>query len=129
MKMRLTAALAALLLSAACWSVSSPESSLEEDQAVLQRMETEARALAGIGGCTSGDQCRSAPVGVKACGGPRTHVVYCAATTDTVALFRKLDELRRAEEAFNQKYGIASNCAYVSPPGTELVGGTCRART
>ncbi|HEX7243300.1 MAG TPA: hypothetical protein VF263_23660 [Longimicrobiaceae bacterium] len=129
MKKRLMAALAALLVSAACWSVSAPDSSLEEDQAVLQRVEGEARALAGAGGCTDGAQCRTAPVGAKACGGPRTYVVYCATTTDTVALFRKLDELRRAEEGFNQKYGVASNCAFVSPPGTELVGGTCRART
>ncbi len=128
MKKRLTAALAALLVSAACWSVSAPDSSFEEDQAVLQRMEGEARALAISTGCAAGDRCRTAPVGAKACGGPRTHVVYCATTTDTVALFRKLDELRRAEEGFNQKYGVASNCAYVSPPGTELAGGTCRAQ-
>ena len=127
MKMRFPAALAAFLL-AACWSVSQPENDFEQDQANVLRIEGEARALARTGGCTGADQCRSAPLGVKACGGPRDYVVYCAASTDTVAFFRKLDELKQAETAFNQKYGLASNCAVTNPPVTELAGGVCRAR-
>jgi hypothetical protein len=120
-------ACAALVL-AACVSALSPEATEAEDQAELARLEAEARALASPDGCAQPGDCRSAPVGAKACGGPRGYVVYCAATTDTVALFRKLEQHRRAEAAFNEKYGKFSTCDFASPPQTELAGGTCRVR-
>jgi hypothetical protein len=120
-------ACAALAL-AACVSALSPETTEAEDQAELARLEAEARALVAPDGCTRPGDCRSAPLGAKACGGPRTYVVYCASTTDTVALFRKLEQHRRAEAAFNQKYGRPSTCDLAMPPQTELAGGTCRAR-
>lgn len=123
-----TYACAALLL-AACTPLSSPETTREEDQEALARLEAEARALASAGPCARPGDCRAAPVGARACGGPRTHLVYCAGTTDTVALFRKLDRLRRAEEAFNVKHGVFSTCDLAGPPDTELVAGSCRART
>lgn len=94
----------------------------------LQRLEAEARALARADGCARADQCRTAPVGDRPCGGPRNYLVYCAATTDTVALFRKLDELKRAEQEFNRKHGLVSTCEYRMPPQTQLLGTTCRAR-
>jgi hypothetical protein len=122
-------ACAALALTAACVSALSPETTEAEDQAELARLEAEARALVDTVGCTQPGDCRSAPVGAKACGGPRTYVVYCASTTDTAALFRKLEQHRRAEAAFNRKYGRPSTCDVAMPPQTELAGGTCRART
>ncbi len=121
-------ACAALALTAACVSALSPETTEAEDQAELARLDAEARALVDTDGCTQPGDCRSAPVGAKACGGPRTYVVYCASTTDTAALFRKLEQHRRAEMAFNRKYGHASTCDLPVPPQTELAGGTCRAR-
>jgi hypothetical protein len=120
-------ACAALVL-AACVSALSPETTEAEDRAELARLEAEARALVSPGGCAQPGDCRSAPLGAKACGGPRTYVVYCAATTDTVALFRKLEQHRRAEAAFNEKYGMPSTCDLAAPPRTELAGGTCTAR-
>ncbi len=121
-------ACAALALATACVSALSPEPTEAEDQAELARLEAEARSLVDPGGCARPGDCRTAPVGVKGCGGPRTHVVYCASTTDTTALFRKLEQLRRAEAAFNEKYGRPSTCDIVPPPQTELAGGTCRAQ-
>lgn len=120
-------AFAALAL-AACVSALSTETTEAEDQAELARLEAEARALASPDGCAQPGDCRSAPVGAKACGGPRTYVVYCAGTTGTTALFRKLEQLRRAEAAFNEKHGKFSTCDFATPPQTELAGGTCRAR-
>jgi hypothetical protein len=65
-------------------------------------------------------------VGSRPCGGPRTYIVYCATTTDTVALNRKLEELRLAEERFNQQTGAVSTCEFRLPPETQLTGSTCR---
>jgi hypothetical protein len=90
----------------------------------VARLEREARALAHAEGCTA-DSCRTAPVGSRPCGGPRAYLVYCAATTDTAALFAKLAELARAEEAFNRDSGMASTCEYRMPPTVAVQGGRC----
>lgn len=95
-------------------------------QVRLSRLEHEARELAHTGGCDSVAQCRTAPVGWRSCGGPRDYLVYCAATTDTVALFRKLAELEAAEKEYNLHSGLMSSCIMRQPPRVSLKGGSCR---
>ena len=120
-----------LLLTAACSSVSSGASSDAGDttaaRALVTRLETEARSLARAEGCASADQCRMAPVGERPCGGPRTYVPYCAASTDSVALYRKLDELKAAEMRLNQLTHASSTCEFRTPAIPALVGGRCSA--
>lgn len=91
----------------------------------LERLEREARALAKVEGCEQSGQCRTAPVGSRACGGPRSYLPYCPLTTDSAALFSKLDELARAESEFNRRSGMVSTCEFRMPPGVEVVGGQC----
>jgi hypothetical protein len=95
----------------------------------VQELEQRARSMARSDGCDRLDQCATAPVGAKACGGPRTHLVYCKATTDEAELLRVLDELKRTEEAYNRAAGIGSDCAYISPPSVRLEGRSCVAET
>ena len=92
----------------------------------LVKLEQEARALAKTEGCASVGSCRTAPVGWRGCGGPRTYLTYCAATTDTVALFRKLAELEQAERDYNATSGMISTCEFRMPRGVRLAGRTCR---
>lgn len=99
----------------------------ESDSARVARLEREARAIAKTEGCSAGDQCRTAPVGDRPCGGPRDYIVYCARTTDTVALGQKLAELIAAERELNRKTGAMSTCEFRLPPQTALVNGSCRA--
>src|SRR5687767_9178528 len=73
------------------------------DTARLAQLEREAQALVSTTGCAAATSCRTAPVGSRGCGGPRSYVVYCPASTDTVALLRKLEELRRAEMQYNER--------------------------
>ena len=96
----------------------------ESDSGRIARLEREARALAHAEGCSAG-ACRTAPVGSRPCGGPRTYLVYCAASTDSAALFAKLAELARAEEAYNSANGLASTCEYRMPPNVSVRGGRC----
>ena len=96
-----------------------------DDRTRLARLEREARALARMDGCSASEGCRTAPVGWRGCGGPRTYLVYCAATTDSVALFRKLDELKEAEVAYNAKSGMMSTCEMRMPPVVTASGGRC----
>jgi len=91
-------------------------------------LEEQAKALVRAEGCTSADQCRSAPVGSRACGGPRHYLVYCARTTDSAALFRKLDDVAAAERAFNTRYNVMSTCEFRMPPSVGVTGGMCAAQ-
>ena len=108
----------------------APPATVQDTNVALQekltRLEREARALARTSGCDSVAQCRTAPVGWRSCGGPRTYLAYCAATTDTIALFRKLAELEAAEKEYNLKSGMMSSCIMRQPPQVSLRGGSCR---
>ena len=98
-----------------------------DDTARVTRLEREARALVRETGCVSASSCRAAPVGSRACGGPREYVVYCAAATDTVALLRALEELGRAESRLNERSGAVSTCEMRLPPSVALQGERCAA--
>jgi hypothetical protein len=99
----------------------------QTDWSAIQKLEDEAKAIAKIAGCSSSN-CRAAAVGSRACGGPRYYLPYCAKTTDSVALYRKLDEVAKAEQDYNRKYNIASTCEFRMPPAVEAVGGSCVAK-
>lgn len=101
-------------------------SSQDSDWASVLRLEEQAKSLARASGCANVGACRTAPVGNRACGGPRYYIAYCSTTTDSVALFRKLAEVAAAEDAFNRKYQIASTCEYRMPGPVALAGGECR---
>lgn len=97
------------------------------DAARLAELEENARALANPSGCERSGECRTAPVGNRPCGGPREYVVYCPATTDSAALFRALEELAAAEDAYNRANDLVSTCEMRLPPETVSDGGVCRA--
>jgi hypothetical protein len=96
-----------------------------DDTTRLATLEREARALAKTTGCDAASSCRTAPVGWRGCGGPRSYVVYCPASTDTAALLRKLEELKRAEMEYVDREGIVSTCEMRMPPGVTSQGGRC----
>lgn len=99
------------------------------DWAQITALEDQAKALVHTDGCASVDQCRTAPVGSRACGGPRYYLVYCAATTDSAALFAKLDAVSTAEREYNQRYNVVSTCEFRMPPKVALSGGSCQQTT
>jgi hypothetical protein len=90
-------------------------------------LENKAKALVRTDGCSSADQCRAAPVGSRACGGPRYYLVYCAKTTDSTALFNKLKAVAEAEQEYNKRYQLASTCEFRMPPQISLVANSCQA--
>jgi hypothetical protein len=98
------------------------------DWAQIVALEDQAKALVKTAGCASAAQCRTAPVGSRACGGPRYYLVYCALTTDSTALFRKLDAVAAAEREYNTHYKIVSTCEFRMPPTVALSGGSCQAQ-
>jgi hypothetical protein len=98
------------------------------DWAQITALEDQAKALVKTDGCSSAGACRTAPVGSRGCGGPRYYLVYCSATTDSAALYKKLDAVAAAEREFNTHYKVVSTCEFRLPPKVALSGGSCQAQ-
>lgn len=99
--------------------------SQQADWNAIEQLEAQAKAIAVIEGCPSDSDCRSAPVGSRACGGPRYYIPWCAKATDSAALYKKLDEVSAAEQAYNKKYDLMSTCEFRMPPLVASSGGSC----
>lgn len=91
----------------------------------VARLERQLRQLAKADGCESAGQCKTVPVGERACGGPREYVMYCPLTTDEPALLAVVDSLKQAEMRHNQATGAISTCEYRMPPRAEIDAGRC----
>lgn len=98
------------------------------DWAAIEQLEAQAKKLAHLEGCASSDDCRSAPVGSRGCGGPRYYLAWCSKSTDSAALYRKLEEVATAERNYNKKYQIGSTCEFRMPPVVGSAGGSCIAQ-
>ena len=100
----------------------------QTDWAAIVQLEDQAKAIAKTAGCSTSSECRSAPVGSKGCGGPRYYIPWCAKSTDSAALYAKLDQVATAEKAFNKKYQIMSTCEYRLAPTVQVIAGACTAK-
>lgn len=100
----------------------------KSDWAQIVALENEAKALVKTDGCSSAGDCRTAAVGSRACGGPRYYLVYCSRTTDSAALFKKLEAVAAAEREFNSRYQLVSTCEFRMPPTVALSGASCQAQ-
>jgi hypothetical protein len=96
------------------------------DYAQITALEDQAKAIVRTSGCSSESECRTAPVGSRGCGGPRYYLVYCSRTTDSAALFAKLQAVETAEREYNARYKIVSTCEFRMPPKVALSGGSCQ---
>lgn len=93
-----------------------------------EQLAREARALANPSGCTKVEECEVTGFGQKSCGGPREFIAYCAKTTDVKALQAKLEDLAKAELAWQTEAGIMSNCSLTRRPLPRFVEGMCRTK-
>ncbi|RZL35944.1 MAG: hypothetical protein EOP35_12075 [Rubrivivax sp.] len=93
------------------------------------RLDRELRDLIGPAACSADAQCRSLPVGIKACGGTAGYLAWSTAGTDGTRL--KALAARRAEAQQREPgaSGRVSNCAVVADPGAACVEGRCRLAT
>jgi hypothetical protein len=100
----------------------------ESDWKAIEQLDAQAKSIARTAGCSSSSDCRTIPVGSRACGGPRYYIPYCSKTTDSAALFKKAADIANAEQAYNKKYQLASTCELRMAPLVESAGGACVVR-
>ncbi|MCE3606439.1 hypothetical protein LXA47_22935 [Massilia sp. P8910] len=86
-----------------------------------------ARITAEIGdlACDNASQCRTLPVGSKACGGPAGYLPWSAKRSNGELLARLAAEQAAAEKKVNEKSGMMSTCSIEQDPGATCSAGKC----
>lgn len=100
-----------------------PASAPEADSV---RMSRELRALIGPAACAADSQCRSLPVGAKACGGPAGYLAWSTEGTDATRVTELAARQTEAQRREVQASGMRSNCVFVADPGAVCVAGHCQ---
>ena len=84
------------------------------------------RALIGTPACSDNSQCRTLPVGARACGGPETYLAYSAAGGQDAALRALAERYQKERQAQNAASGMISTCVFMPDPGAVCTAGTCQ---
>jgi hypothetical protein len=81
----------------------------------------------GTAACSSPAVCRTLPLGVKPCGGPRQFLVYSLSVTDSARLAADAARYNQAEAQKNREQGLVSDCSMLMAPRVTCVSGECAA--
>lgn len=91
----------------------------QAEAALLARIRSEV----GVPACTSDAQCRTLPIGEKACGGPAGWLPWSSATAAADRLQPLAEQLAAMQRRRHEHSGLASDCRFLADPGA-----TCRAQ-
>lgn len=91
-----------------------------------QRLARDLRTAIGPARCTADSQCRTVPVGAKACGGPAGYWAWSTLNTDTQAVQDLAARQAKAAREEVVASGMQSNCAMVTDPGARCDAGVCQ---
>lgn len=128
---RLCVALGSLFIIADCQAQPPSASRVAPTAALQADLEAEAALLArikaGIGDarCDSQAQCRTLPIGEKACGGPEIWLAWSADSASGDVLTAWAAELAALQRRRNARSGIQSTCVYNADPGAICRAGRC----
>jgi hypothetical protein len=79
------------------------------------------KAEVGDAACDSAAQCRSMPVGSKACGGPAGYLAWSTKRSSEPRLKALVERHAQAQRDEDARAGAASNCMMVMDPGASCV--------
>ena len=91
------------------------EISQEEDQQYLLDMFAEIEALANSEQCINASEWLITAIGAKACGGPTGYIAY-SNKIDTTFFLQKVKEYTTAQDEFNKKWNVVSDCSIPQEP-------------
>ena len=100
----------------------------QEDELIqLNQQRAAIEQMAVSETCTENTNCKSVAFGSKPCGGSWSYLAYNSAINETLFL-DMVEAYNTAENAYNIKWGIASDCMAVGPPlRVECIDGKCTA--
>lgn len=83
----------------------------------------------GAATCSSNAQCRTLPVGAKACGGPQEYIAWSTVNGDEAALQALAARSTTLRQEEIRRSGEMSTCMHMPDPGASCVAGTCQLNT
>jgi hypothetical protein len=108
------------LLIGICFSCNNDDALTQEQQAQnLDQMFSEIEILATSENCDDSTEWTFTSYGSKACGGPLGFIAY-PINIGTELFLKKIEEYTTAQQEFNQKWGIVSDC-YVPSQPSEII--------
>ncbi|MDP3360059.1 MAG: hypothetical protein Q8S41_12015 [Lutibacter sp.] len=116
-----------VLLAIVFGCTNNTEFTKEEDLAELTAFREEIELLVDSGVCSENSGCDYIAFGSKACGGPKTYLVF-STSINVELLQRKVETYNALENSFNKKWGIISDCSVPTPPeNVTCIAGKCSA--
>lgn len=109
------------LLFSACEKATTSQ---EEEQQVLIEWYETILVLSNTEACEDSVNFAFTPIGSKTCGGPTGYIAY-SLSIDTENFLDEVADYTAAQNVFNLKWGIPSNCMIEPmPSGIECINGT-----
>ena len=84
------------------------------------------RRLIGSASCSDSSQCRTLPVGARACGGPQEYLPWSTLKTDERALTSVAERYKAERQSQIKSSGEMSTCRFMPDPGAVCVAGACQ---
>lgn len=107
-----------ILLFSMIISCSSNSEPTQDDEFLeLNNLKSEIEQLVTTGNCTETNDCDYIAFGSKPCGGPWSYLIY-STSIDVELLLQKVEFYNNKEQAYNLKWSVISDCAFVLPPTT-----------
>ncbi len=104
-----------IILISLSFSCDSEERTQEQEAQKLELMLSEIKNLSTSTNCDESSEWTFTALGSKACGGPSGYIAY-STKIDTKSFLEKVAKYTSAQEKYNQKWGIISDCASIAPP-------------
>ncbi len=89
----------------------------DDESANLNALLVEIQEMASSVDCTDASDWTYTAYGNKACGGPVGYIAY-STNMDTARFLEKVAQHRRAQEAFNEKWDVISDCSLPGEPSS-----------
>lgn len=101
------------LMAFQCEDDSNPTMETDQKELVLNKKIIEDLAATSI--CDETTECKFIAFGSKPCGGSWSYLMY-SSSINVEKLETLVADYNKKEAAFNSKWGVISDCAYVLPP-------------
>ncbi len=98
----------------------------QSDRADLNKLKREIDRKIGKPRARRLNQCRVIAFGAKACGGPKTYLVYSSFQTNENQLKRLINQYNSLEDKINKETNAMSDCMFIEEPKAELVNSMCK---
>jgi hypothetical protein len=87
----------------------------QQESEILSQLFSEIEAMASSEECINASDWTFTAYGSKACGGPMGFIAY-STNIDTTTFLEKIEEHEIAQQAFNEKWAIVSDCSIPAEP-------------